>query len=146
MSILLTAQSGANLNHDVGYIEHGNTASLEYLTLCDDLIGIARKIVSGIEVSEETLALDVIDKVGPGGHFLGEEHTMKHFRNETWYPQLFERKVYENWISEGSKTLFDKANEKVIDILDNYEPEPLPKDVQQKIKDIIANAESKLNK
>ncbi len=146
MSILLTAQSGANLNHDVGYIEHGNTASLEYLTICDDLIGIARKIVSGINVNADTLALDVIDQVGPGGHYLGEEHTMKHFREETWYPRLFQRQIYENWAAEGFKTLFDKANEKVIDILENYEPEPLPKDVQQKMKDIIAAAESKLNK
>ena len=146
MSILLTAQGGANLNHDVGYIEHGNTASLEYLTICNDLIGMARKIVNGIEVSEETLALDVIDQVGPGGHFFGEEHTMKHFRNETWYPELFERQIYENWVAQGSKTLFDKANEKVIDILENYEPEPLPKGVQEKISDIIAKAESKLSK
>lgn len=146
ISILMTAQSGANLNHDVGYIEHGNCASLEYLTICDDLIGMARKIVNGIEVTEETLALDVIDKVGPGGHFLAEEHTMKHFKNETWYPQFFVRQVYEKWEADGSKTLFQKANEKVIDILENYEPEPLPKKVQQKIKDIIADAESKLNK
>jgi len=71
---------------------------------------------------------------------------MKHFRNETWYPELFERQVYENWVAQGSKTLFDKANEKVIDILENYEPEPLPKGVQEKISDIIAKAESKLNK
>ncbi len=146
ISILMTAQSGANLNHDVGYIEHGNTASLEYLTICDDLIGMSRRIVDGIKVDEETLALDVIDKVGPGGHFLAEEHTMKHFKEETWYPRFFLRQVYENWEADGSKTLFDKANEKVIDILENYEPEPLPKDVQQKIKDIIADAESKLNK
>lgn len=71
---------------------------------------------------------------------------MKHFKTETWYPELFTRQIYENWEAEGSKTLFDKANEKVIDILENYEPEPLPKDVQQKIQDIIDNAESKLNK
>ena len=146
MSILLTAQAGANLNHDVGYIEHGNTASLEYLAICDDMIGMARKIVSGIKVDEESLALDVIDKVGPGGHFLAEEHTMKHFKEETWYPRLFVRQIYENWAADGSKTLFDRANERVIDILENYEPEPLPKDVQQKMKDIIAAAESKLNK
>ncbi len=146
ISILMTAQSGANLNHDVGYIEHGNCASLEYLTICDDLIGMARKIVNGIEVTEDTLALDVIDRVGPGGHFLAEEHTMKYFKKETWYPQFFVRQVYEKWEADGSKTLFQKANEKVIDILENYEPDPLPKKVQQKIKDIIADAESKLNR
>ena len=146
ISILMTAQSGANLNHDVGYIEHGNCASLEYLTICDDLIGMARRVVDGIKVDEESLALDIVDKVGPGGHFLAEEHTLENFKTETWYPRLFTRQVYEKWEADGSKTLFDKANEKVIDILENYEPEPLPKEVQQKMKDIIANAEAQLNK
>ena len=145
LSIMLTVQGGANLNHDVGYIEHGNCSSLEYLTICDDLIGYARKVVNGIEVNEETLALDVIDKVGPGGNFLGESHTMKHFRKETWYPRLFTRKIYENWVGGGSKTLFERSNERVIDILENYEPEPLPKDVQQKMREIIQRAEAKLD-
>jgi trimethylamine---corrinoid protein Co-methyltransferase len=144
MSILLTAQGGANLNHDVGYIEHGNCASLEYLSICDDLIGYARKIVNGIEVTPETLALDVVDRVGPGGNFLADEHTMKNFKAETWYPRLFERKFYENWVGEGEKTLFQRSNERVIDILDNYQPEPLPKDIQQKFTDIIARAEAKI--
>lgn len=145
LSILMTAQSGANLNHDVGYIEHGNCGSLENLVINNDLIGYARRIVQGIEVNEETLAVDVIDKVGPGGHFLGEDHTMKHFKKETYYPDLFKRQFYENWEKEGKKTLFDRANEKVLDILENYQPEPLPKDVQKKLQDIVDRAESKLD-
>lgn len=145
MSILATAQSGANLNHDVGYIEHGNASSLENLVISDNLIGFARRIVKGIEVNDETLAADVIDKVGPGGHFLGEEHTMEHFKKETWYPDLFERTFYDNWKKEGSKTLFERANEKVIDILDNYEPEPLPEDVSKQLDEIVKRAESKLD-
>src|SRR6056297_2890302 len=145
LSILMTAQSGANLNHDVGYIEHGNAAALENLVINNDLIGFARRIVQGIEVNEDTLAVDLIDKVGPGGHFLGEEHTMKYFKEETYYPDLFKRQFFENWQEEGSKTLFDRANEKVIDILENYEPEPLPKDVQKKLQDIVDRAESKLD-
>ncbi len=146
ISILLTAQSGPNLNHDVGYIEHGNCASLEYLAICDDLIGFARKIVNGIEVTPETLALDVVDRVGPGGHFLADEHTVKHFRKEVWYPRLFEREFYENWVSNGEKTLFDRSNERVIDILENHEPEPLPGDIQERMRAIIARAEAKLGR
>ena len=145
ISILMTAQSGANLNHDVGYIEHGNAASLENLVINNDLIGYARRIVQGIEVNEETLAVDLIDKVGPGGHFLGEEHTMKYFKEETYYPDLFKRQFYENWEQDGKKTLFDRANDKVKDILENYEPEPLPEDIQQKLQDVVDEAESKLD-
>lgn len=146
MSILLTAQTGPNLNHDVGYIEYGSTASLEMLVMCDEIIGMARRIVRGIEVNPETLAVDVIDQVGPGGHFLRTEHTRKYFKTETWYPTLIDRKIYANWKSEGSKTLTQRANEKVLSILESYQPEPLDIDKQQKIRAVVERAESKLAK
>ena len=144
ISIVMSALSGANLIHDVGYIEHGNTASLENLVISDELIGYARRIVRGIEVNDDTLATDIIDKVGPAGNFLGEEHTIKYFKTETWYPELFRRDIYDNWVMGGKKTLTQRANEKVKDILENYEPEPLPKDVQKKLKEIIERAEKKI--
>jgi trimethylamine--corrinoid protein Co-methyltransferase len=146
ISIMMSAQSGSNLTHDVGYIEHGNKASLEALVIADDLIGYAKRFVKGIEVNEDTLALDVIDKVGPGGNFLTEKHTLKYFKTETWYPPLFTREVYENWVSGGKKTLTQRAHEKVIDILENYKPEPLSKDVQQKLRAIVERAEEKILK
>jgi trimethylamine--corrinoid protein Co-methyltransferase len=146
MSIMMSTQSGANLTHDVGYIEHGNTASLDALVVANDLIGYAKRFVKGIEVNDETLALDVIDKVGPGGNFLTEKHTLKHFKTETWYPPLFTRTVYENWVAEGKKTLTQRAHEKVLDILEHYEPEPLSKDVQQKLRAIVERAEAKILK
>lgn len=146
LSVVLSAQSGANLIHDIGYIEHGNTASLENIVICDDLVGYARKISGGIEISDETLALDVVDAVGPGGNYLMEEHTLKYFKKETWYPTLFERKIYEKWEAEGRKTLHQRANERVIDILESHKPEPLPKDVQSKITKIIERAEQKISK
>lgn len=145
LSIAMTAMSGPNLNHDVGYVEYGSTASLELLTISDDIIGMARRLVRGIRVDDETLAIDLIDKVGPGGHFLAEDHTLKHFKTETWYPKLINRQRYEMWQAAGSKTLTEMANEKVKDIILNYEPDPLPKDIQQKIRAIVERAESKLN-
>lgn len=144
ISILLTAQSGPNLNHDVGYIEYGSTASLEMLVMCNDIIGMARRIARGIEVNPETLAVDVIDQVGPGGHFLRTEHTRKYFKKETWYPSLIDRQIYANWKASGSKTLTQRANEKVKEILENYQPEPLSADVQQKVRAVVERAASKL--
>lgn len=144
ISILLTAQAGPNLNHDVGYIEYGSTASLAMLVICDEIIGMARRIVRGIEVTPETLAVDVIDQVGPGGHFLRTDHTRKYFKQETWYPTLIDRKIYANWKADGGKTLTERANEKVISILENYQPEQLKPDIQQKIKAVVERAASKL--
>ncbi len=146
ISIMMSAQSGANLIHDVGYIEHGNTASLDALVMANDLIGYAKRFVNGIEVNEETLALDVIDKVGPGGNFLTEKHTLKHFKTETWYPPLFTRTIYENWVSDGKKTLTQRSHDKLLDILEHYEPDPLSKDVQQKLRGIVERAEEKILK
>lgn len=144
LSIAMTALSGPNLNHDVGYIEYGSTSSLEYLTINNDVIGMARRLVRGIRVNDETLALDLIDEVGPGGHFLDQNHTMKHFKTETYYPSLINRQRYETWQEAGSKTLFERANEKVRDIIENYEVDPLPKDVQQKIRAIVERSEQKV--
>jgi trimethylamine--corrinoid protein Co-methyltransferase len=146
ISIMMSAQSGANLIHDVGYIEHGNTASLDALVVANDLIGYARRVVNGFEVNAETLAVDIIDKVGPGGNFLMEKHTLHHFKTETWYPPLFKRTIYENWVSEGRKNLTDRAHDTLLDILDQYEPEPLPQDVQQKLRAIVERAEEKILK
>ena len=143
LSIVITAQSGANLNHDVGYIEHGNCASLENLVISDELIGFARRIVEGIEVTPEKLATEIVDDVGPGGHFLGEQHTMDHFEEETWYPDLFERKFYDNW-AEDEDTLYDRAHEKVMDIVENYEPEPLPDAVSRRLNEIVQRAENEI--
>ncbi len=143
ISIMMQAQSGANLIHDVGYIEHGNASSMEALVMADELIGYARQFCSGIEVTDETLALDVIDRVGPGGDFLSDKHTFSHFK-EAWYPELFPRISFENWVADGKKTLVDRANEKAKDILEHYEAEPLPDDVVKKIRQITKEAEEKL--
>ncbi|HHX50530.1 MAG TPA: trimethylamine methyltransferase [Clostridia bacterium] len=145
LSITMTAMSGPNLNHDVGYIEYGSTSSLELLVIADDIIGMARRLVRGIRVDDETLGVDLIDKVGPGGHFLAEDHTFKYFKKETWYASLINRQRYDTWKEAGSKTLTEVANEKVRDIIENYEPEPLPKDVQRRIREIVERAEGSLD-
>jgi trimethylamine--corrinoid protein Co-methyltransferase len=146
ISIMMQAQSGANLIHDVGYIEHGNASSMESLVMANDLIGYARRLVGGIEVNDETLALDVVDRVGPGGDYLTDKHTFDHFKKESWYPEMFPRTVYEKWVDAGSKTLTERANEKAVDILDHYEPDPLPEDVQKKLREIVQTAEAKIVK
>lgn len=144
MNTLMATLSGQNLIHDVGYIESGLTTSLEQLVSSDEVIGMAKQIAKGIEISEETLALDVIDTVGPGGHFLGEEHTLRHFR-ENWFPALIDRSNYESWVGKGKKTLGQRANERVREILEAHVPEPLPEEVRGKLKAIIERAEKRIS-
>lgn len=142
-SILMAAQSGASLVHDCGYIEYGSTSSTEMLVMDDEIIGMVKRIIQGIEVNQDTLAVDVIDQVGPGGHFLRNQHTRSYFKKETWYPSLIDRKVYEAWKSEGSKTMAQRIKEKTQMIINEHQPEQLPAKTLEKIDQIIARAEER---
>ena len=143
--MLVTALSGGNLVHDVGYIDSGLTSSFEMLVSMDEVAGLVKRIMGGVEVSGETLALDVIDKVGPGGHFLGEDHTYRHFR-ENWFPKLLDRNNYEAWKESGSLTLGDRAVAKAKEILETHRPQPLAEAVQAQISRIIQQAEKRTAK
>jgi trimethylamine--corrinoid protein Co-methyltransferase len=135
-SLLTETLAGTHLVHDVGYLEGGMTNSLEMIVMADEMIHWVKKFMQGEVVNEETLALDWIDKVGPGGDFLALDHTRNHFR-EDWYPTLFNRKNYENWAAEGKPTLRDRAREVIRQLLAEHQPEPLPKDVSQAVQAVI---------
>ena len=136
----MAALSGANLIHDIGYMEYGATSSLELLVMDNDIIGHIRRIVEGIKVNEDTLAVDVIKAVGPGNQFLTQRHTFEHFKNETWTPSLINRQRYDHWVNDGKLTLGEAVKIKTKEIIENHEPEKLPADVQAKIGEIVANS------
>lgn len=143
-SILVTGQSGANLIHDVGYLEYGSTGSLDMLAMSNELIGMSKRFVQGIQVNKETLATEVVNKVGPGGHFLGENHTLEHLRSEIWIPSIISRKRYDEWKVTGAKTLADRAHEQVLNILSEHTPVSLTKNQLEKCNRIIENADRKI--
>jgi len=120
----------------------GGTTSPEAMVIDNEIVDYALRFAQGIEVNDEMLALDVIDKVGPGGHFLGERHTLKHFR-ERWMPRL-DTDSLETWEKEGVKSLGELAHEKVKEILATHKPTPLPEDVDREISHILQRAEAEL--
>ncbi len=127
---------GANLVHDVGYIEAGIAFSPELVVLSGELIDMHRRFTKGMVISDETLALGVIHEVGPGGSFLTTEHTMKHFK-DYWFPSLFERRRYEKWSKKGSLSFMDKIRDKTVSLMNEHKPEALPDKVKEQIKSII---------
>jgi trimethylamine--corrinoid protein Co-methyltransferase len=135
--IMMAGWMGTNLVHDVGYLEFGLTYSFDLLVLCDEIIGQVRRMMEGIRVDKEHLAVESIKRVGPGGHFLGDEHTMRHFR-ENWQPGLTDRKTYETWKSQGAASMEQRAKEKVKHILENHRPQELPAEVNAEIDKILA--------
>jgi trimethylamine--corrinoid protein Co-methyltransferase len=87
---------------------------------------MAKRFIQGIEVSVETLAREVIEGVGPGGHFLQEDHTFQRFREELWMPSLLTREHYDNWQATGSKDMAQRVRERVKEIADGHQALPLP--------------------
>ena len=143
VSVTIAALSGANLIHDVGYLESGLLGSYDMLVMCDEVIGMARHILRGITVTPETLAVDVIERVGPGGHYLTQEHTRQHFRAEVWLPTLMDRRMRRTWEADGRQTMADRVRAKVRDILEHHEPMPIPPDVESRLKEVIAQADER---
>jgi trimethylamine--corrinoid protein Co-methyltransferase len=139
LSVLMAKLTGANLIHDVGYMESGLTTSFEMIVLTDELIGMVDGLINGVEVSDETLMLDELHEVGPGGHFLNTEATMARFR-DFWYPDLLSREIRETWQERGATTLGERLAEKVKTIIEEHRPQPLTDDKKQKIQKILQQA------
>jgi trimethylamine--corrinoid protein Co-methyltransferase len=138
--ILWMALSGANLVHDIGYIESGLTASYEMMVMCDEMIGFVRRLMNGIEITPETLAVEVIDKVGPGGSYLTSVHTRQHFR-EIWYPRVLDRHNYNGWLQAGQPTAIQTARDLAREAIANHQPIPLPAATLDTLLAIITEAD-----
>jgi trimethylamine--corrinoid protein Co-methyltransferase len=136
ISLTTALLHGANIVHDLGFMDSGLQASLQLMTICDDFIGFLRACTAGVVVNDETLALDVIDELGPNGNYLAHDHTMRHFR-EPYYSEFADKGVYSLWEENGAKSTEQKAADKIDAILQSHEPEPLPADVQRGIKEIV---------
>ena len=138
-SLLTETLAGAHLVHDVGYLEGGMTNSLEMVVMADEMIRWVKEFMRGEVVNEETLALDWIDKVGPGGDFLKLKHTRNHY-SEDWYPSLFDRQNRASWEDAGGQTLRERARDKINQLLTEHQPEPLPPDIARGIQNVIDKA------
>jgi trimethylamine--corrinoid protein Co-methyltransferase len=142
LTLLADVFMGGNLIHDLGYLESGLTYSFVQLAICEQMVDWVKGFFREIEVSDLTLALDEIERVGPGGMYLNSRHTQKHFR-ETWYPDLFERGSYTDWEKKGSQTLLERASARVKKLLLEHQPEPLPEEMKSKLRKIVESAEGK---
>jgi trimethylamine--corrinoid protein Co-methyltransferase len=147
LSINAAMMSGANFVHDNGYTESGLTGDIFQTVMDDEIISMARVIERGIEVNEETLAVEQINNVGPGGHYLYEDHTMKWFRKH-WMPTLMDRNSYENWEAQGRKTMKDRVLEKTRDLIKSHEGprSKVPAQADKEIERILGEAEERIRK
>jgi trimethylamine---corrinoid protein Co-methyltransferase len=135
--------AGANLIYGLGMIESGMTFDFGQLVMDDEFAGMIKQCVRGIRVDDESLAIDVIDQIGPFGDFLSHDHTMTHMR-ETSQPAVIDRRVRDDWQASGSSTIQDRSLAKARRILETHVPEPLPDGVAKEFEEIIRSAEREL--
>jgi len=136
MMNMLVAMSGANYIHDAaGLMEFDLTASYEKLIIDDEIIGRCYRVLRGIEVTEETLALDLINEVGAGGDFLGEEHTLEYMRTEFAPNTISDRTLHEYWVAAGSLDTNQRANLLAKKILAEHEPDGIPEELDRQIRE-----------
>ncbi|THB81349.1 MAG: hypothetical protein D3926_02455 [Desulfobacteraceae bacterium] len=121
-SILSQGLSGLNLIHDVGYLGAGMICSPEMLVMGDEICSMARHLLRGMNINADTLATEVIDQIGPGGNYLQNPHTFKHFRKEAWFPKIMDRQYHDNWLKAGKPTTQDKVRDRLSKILDTHKP------------------------
>lgn len=134
-TILLSLLTGADLVHNIGTIYHGGCRSIEAIVLADEIIDMTKVLIGGVEINDETLALDLIERLGPGGTYLNEKHTLKHFRN-LWVPRTFDRSFTK---PEGQQDCEQLLKTRTIEILRNHQPNPLPKDIVKELHKVEVN-------
>jgi trimethylamine--corrinoid protein Co-methyltransferase len=137
--MLVSALSGGNLIHDLGYLESGLTASYDMIVAMDEVAGLVQRFMRGVEPLDLDSVLDVIDRVGPEGHYLEADHTYEHFR-ENWFPKLLDRSSFETWQNAGSQPWGGRVNQRVRSILDTHRPTPLGEGVVAKLDQILQSA------
>ncbi|MFW6413726.1 MAG: trimethylamine methyltransferase family protein [Verrucomicrobiota bacterium] len=145
-SINAAMLTGPEFVHDNGYTESGITGDIFQTVLDDEILGMARTIQKGIDTSEEALAVDVINNVGSGGHYLYEDHTMDWYK-EHWQPTLMDRNSYEDWDAAGRSTMKERVIKKTRDIIDNYEGpiSKVPEEAKKDINKLLEGAEKTID-
>jgi len=145
ITLALGALSGADIFGHLGISGVDQATSLTMLMMQHEVIAYIERIMKGIEVSDETLAVDVIASVAPDGTYLAEIHTADHFLKELWFPQLLDRKFWEGWRESGAKNMMDRCIEKKNEILENHVSEPLDPETEKEVEKILQSARHNLS-
>ena len=138
LGIILGALAGINVISGPGMLNFENCQSLEKLVIDNTICGMALRLMEGVRVDNETMALDLIAKVGPGGNYLAEKHTLEWIRKEQFLPSnLIDRQEFEAWQRAGSRDIVKRAREIVQETLKRHQPEPLPSDAEKELDDVM---------
>jgi trimethylamine--corrinoid protein Co-methyltransferase len=144
LNSVLPMLAGVNYLGGVGTIDTDLTTSYQQMIIDNEFLGVLFRMLEGIEISNETLAVDIISQVGPGGNYLGQAHTRKYYKKELYFPKLFDTRSRQTWEEAGAKDIACVAREKAIKILKEHRPPPFREDILNDLDDILLNAKKNL--
>jgi trimethylamine--corrinoid protein Co-methyltransferase len=140
-TLALGAMAGADLFGHAGIRGADHGGSLLWLCADNELMAYVKRMARGLEVSPETLALDIVHAVQPGGNFLGEAHTVKHLRQEFWLPgAAWSRQALGTWESEGRLAMSDRLRCEFQRILKSHQPAPIAPNLARELDEIVVRA------
>ncbi len=144
MTLVCGALAGADIFGHLGICGVDQATSLDMLVMQHELIGYVERVMRGVRVDEESLAVEVLAEAGPGGSFIAHDHTLAHFREELWFPRLLDRSFYDAWKEGGGLTMAHRCRREKERLLAEHRPEPLPDDVEKEFRRITEAARKHL--
>jgi trimethylamine--corrinoid protein Co-methyltransferase len=130
--------------HACGWLEGGLVSSYEKFVMDADQLGILHRLAAGVDVSENGQAMDAIREVGPGGHYLGCEHTQANFKQAFWRTELFDYKPFETWDEEGARDTVALASIRVAKLLRDYQQPPMDLAIAEGLADFVAEKKASM--
>ena len=130
--------------HSCGWLEGGLVSSFEKFVLDADQLGVLHKIAQGVAIDENAQAMGAIREVGPGGHYLGCEHTQANFKTSFWRTEVLDYKPFETWDEEGAKDSQMLAKDRVEKLLANYQQPTLDPEIAAALDEYIANKKASM--
>ena len=137
LSIYLATLNGCNIIHDCGYLEAGLTSSFESVLFASEIIDMVKYMVRPIEINDETVAMDVIERVGAGGSFLMDRHTNENFMRTFWFPTVMNRKRFEGAKAGEKSDLVTRLNQKAKEIIEKHAGPEIDESVIGSIRTIV---------
>jgi trimethylamine--corrinoid protein Co-methyltransferase len=138
---MLPALAGANLIYGMGMLEMGQVLSFSQMVMDDEFVAMIKRSIYGIEVNDELMAVDLIKKVGIGGNFLGQQHTLDHIEGEQVQADLIDRRMRGGWEKRGARDLHQSSVERAKEILKTHQPRPLEDGLAEELVKIAKSAE-----
>ena len=132
--------AGANLIYGMGMLDMGMVFSFRQLLIDNEIARMIRRTVGGIEVNPELLALEIVEKVGIGGNYLTQKHTIKHMKTEQISAEIMDRSTRDNWIKAGRRDVVETAAERARKILAEHQPMPLAQGLEEEFNKLIAHS------